>query len=187
MTRTTRTLTVLALSLALAAGTAAVAVAAPVTTAAVEDQNDRLLRGIEAAQAERTQAAVEQARAIERGATTEDLYGQRKALYQSELEQNLTVAQPAAEDQNDRLLQSLQAGQAERTQAAVEQLRAGERNLGPVPVVTIAAPQVPAAGGDDVDLLPILLLGLVGGLAGGAAIAALAAASRRHAQRAVAA
>ncbi|MFL6270834.1 MAG: hypothetical protein ACJ75A_11865, partial [Actinomycetes bacterium] len=31
-----------------------------------EDQNDRLLRGIEAAQAERTQAAVEQARAGER-------------------------------------------------------------------------------------------------------------------------
>ena len=67
------------------------------------------------------------------------------------------------------------------------QVRAGERNLDPVSVVTIAAPQVPAASGDDVDLLPILLLGLVGGLAGGAAIAALAAASRRHAQRAVAA
>jgi hypothetical protein len=93
----------------------------------------------------------------------------------------------AVEDQNDRLLQSLQAGQAERTQTAVEQARAIERNLGPAPVVTIAAPLVPAAGGDDVDLLPILLLGLVGGLAGGAAIAALAAASRRHAQRAVAA
>jgi hypothetical protein len=33
---------------------------------AAEDQNDRLLRGIEAAQAERTQGAVEQARAGER-------------------------------------------------------------------------------------------------------------------------
>jgi hypothetical protein len=119
--------------------------------------------------------------------TTEDLSGQRKALYQSELEYNLTVAQPAAEDQNDRLLQGLQAGQARRTQAAVEQARAIERNLEPVPVVTIAAPQVPAAGGDDVDLLPILLLALVGGVAGGAAIVALAAARRRHAQRAVAA
>jgi hypothetical protein len=126
MSRTYRALTVLALSLALAAGTTAVAVAAPVTSSAVEDQNDRLL-------------------------------------------------------------QSLQAGQAERTQAAVEQARAGERNLGPVPVVTIAPQPVPAAGGDDVDLLPILLLGLVGGLAGGAAIAGLAAAIRRHTQRAVAA
>ena len=54
-------------------------------------------------------------------------------------------------------------------------------------MVTIAPQPVPAAGGDDVDLLPILLLGLVGGLAGGAAIAGLAAAIRRHAQRAVAA
>jgi len=126
MSRTYRALTVLALSLALAAGTTAVAVAAPVTSSAVEDQNDRLLRSIEAAQAEHTQAAVEQA-------------------------------------------------------------RAGERNLGPVPVVTIAPQPVPAAGGDDVDLLPILLLGLVGGLAGGAAIAGLAAAIRRHTQRAVAA
>ena len=120
-----RALTVLALSLALAAGTTAVAVAAPVTSSAVEDQNDRLLRDIEAAQAERTQAAVEQARAI-------------------------------------------------------------ERNLGPAPVVTITAQPVPGVG-DDADPLPILLLGLLWGLAGGAAIAALAAASRRHAQRAVAA
>ena len=73
------------------------------------------------------------------------------------------------------------------TSSAVEQLRAGERNLDPVPVVTIAPQPVPAAGGDEVGLLPVLLLGLVGGLAGGAAVAALTAASRRHAQRAVAA
>jgi hypothetical protein len=126
MGRTSRALTVLALGLALATATTAVAVAAPKTPSAVEDQNDRLLRSIEAAQVERTQTAVEQARAI-------------------------------------------------------------ERNLGPAPVVTIAAPPVPAATGRDVDLLATLLLGLVGGLAGGAAIAALAAASRRHAQRAVAA
>jgi hypothetical protein len=126
MSRTNRALTVLALSLALAAGTTAVAVAAPSIPSAVQDQNDRLLRSIETAQAERTQAAVAQARAI-------------------------------------------------------------ERNLGPVPVVTVAASPVSASGGDDVNLLPVLLLGLVGGLAGGAAIAALAAASRRHAQRAVAA
>jgi hypothetical protein len=168
MTRTNRALTVLALSLALAAGTTAVAAAAPSIPSAVQDQNDRLLRSIETAQAERTQTAVEQARAIERDAT---------------------AAQPAAavQDQNDRLLQSLQAGQAERTQTAVAQARAIERNLGPVPVVTVAASPVSASGGDDVNLLPVLLLGLVGGLAGGAAIAALAAASRRHAQRAVAA
>jgi hypothetical protein len=120
-------------------------------------------------------------------AAESDQLAQRKALYESQLEQNLANAQPVAEDQNDRLLGALEAGQAARTQAAVEQLRAGERNLDPVPVVTIAPQPVPAAGGDEVDLLPILLLGLVGGLAGGAAIAALTAASRRHAQRAVAA
>ena len=98
-----------------------------------------------------------------------------------------TPSAAAVEDQNDRLLRSIEAAQAERTQAAVEQARTGERNLGPVPVVTITPQPVPAAGGDDVDLLPILLLGLVGGLAGGAAIAGLAAAIRRHTQRAVAA
>ena len=126
MSRTHRALTVLALSLALATGTTAVAVAAQPTPSAVEDQNDRLLRNLEAAQAERTRTAVEQARAI-------------------------------------------------------------ERNLGPIPVVTIAAQPVPAAAGRHVDLLATLLLGLIGGLAGGAAIAALAAANRRPAQRAVAA
>ena len=120
-------------------------------------------------------------------ATESDQVAQRRALYESELEQNLTNAQPVAVDQHDRLLGALEAGQAAGTQAAVEQLRAGERNLDPVPVVTIAPQPVPAAGGDEVDLLPILLLGLVGGLAGGAAIAALTAANRRHAQRAVAA
>jgi hypothetical protein len=132
----------------------------------------------------------------------EDINAQRKALYQSELEQNLAgqaarteaaversralerragavAAQPVAEDQNDRLLRGIQAGQAGRTQAAVEQARAGERNL--VPVVTIAAPQpVPAAPGRDVDVVAIALLGLVGGLIGGAAVVAGAAANRRR-------
>ena len=116
-------------------------------------------------------------------AAESDQLAQRKALYASELEQNLSNAQPAAEDQNDRLLRALEAGQAVRTQAAVEQLRAGERNLGPVPVVTIAAPQVPAAD-RGIDPLAVLLLGLV---VGAAATAAWTAASRRHAQRAVAA
>ncbi len=168
MSRIHRALTVLGLSLALAAGTAAVAVAAPETaSAAVEDQNDRLLRTIQAGDLARTQAAVEQARAIERGSL---------------------AAQPVtvAEDQNDRLLRSIQAGQAERTQAAVEQVRAGERNLGPAPVVTVAPQPVPAAG-RNVDPLVVLLVGLAGGLIGGAAIAAWTAANRRHGQRAVAA
>jgi hypothetical protein len=85
MTRTNRALTVLALSLAIAATTSAVAVAADSTPSAVEqaraaerdfaasaaqpvadDQNDRLLRGVEAAAADRTQAAVQQVRAGDR-------------------------------------------------------------------------------------------------------------------------
>jgi hypothetical protein len=127
MSRTHRALTVLALSLALATGTTAVAVAAQPTPSPVEDQNDRLLRNIEAAQ-------------------------------------------------------------AQRTQAAVEQVRAGERDLGPVPVVTIAPQPVPAGTGREVDPLAVLLLGLVGGLiGGGGALVGWAVASRRHAHRAVAA
>jgi hypothetical protein len=101
----------------------------------------------------------------------------------------VAVAAPptgSAEDQNDRLLRNIETAQAARTQAAVEQARAGERNLGPAPVVTIAPQPVPAAG-NDVDPLVVLLLGLVGGLIGGAAIAAGTAANRRHGQRAVAA
>ena len=101
------------------------------------------------------------------------------------------VAEPrtpsiVVEDQNDRLLRNLEAAQAERTQAAVEQVRAGERNLGPAPVITVVPQPVPAAG-RNVDPLVVLLVGLVGGLIGGAAIAAGAAAGRRHGQRAVAA
>ena len=137
----------------------------------------------------------------------EDVNADRKALYESELEQNLAgqaarsqaarteaavargralerqagavAAQPVAEDQNDRLLRGIEAAQAERTQAAVEQARAGERNL--VPVVTIAAPQpIPAAPGRDVDVIAITLLGLIGGLIGGAAVVAGTAANRRR-------
>ena len=110
----------------------------------------------------------------------EDLNAQRKALYQSELDHNLAAATVApAEDQNDRLLRGIEAAQAERTQAAVEQAEAGERTL--VPVVTIAAPQpVPAAPGRDVDLVAIALLGLVGGLIGGAAVVAGTAVNRRR-------
>ncbi|HJW58578.1 MAG TPA: hypothetical protein VJ931_03015, partial [Actinomycetota bacterium] len=90
----------------------------------------------------------------------EDVNDSRKALYESELAQNL------------------KAGAAASTQAA-EQARAGERNL--VPVVTITAPQpVPSAPGRDVDLIAIALLGLVGGLIGGTAVVAGAAANRRR-------
>jgi hypothetical protein len=110
----------------------------------------------------------------------EDVNAQRKALYQSELAHNLKARTAApAEDQNDRLLRGIEAAQAERTQAAVEQVRAGERNLGPVPVVTVAPQPVPA--GRDVDLVAIALLALVGGLIGGAvATAGWTAASRRR-------
>ena len=132
----------------------------------------------------------------------EDVNAQRKALYQSQLAQNLAgqaarteaaveraralehqagavTAQPVAEDHNDRLLRGIEAAQAERTQAAVEQARAGERNL--VPVVTIAAPQpTPAAPDRDVEVVAIALLGLIGGLIGGAAVVAGTAANRRR-------
>jgi|RhiMethySRZTD1v2_1073278.scaffolds.fasta_scaffold185174_2 ABC-type phosphate/phosphonate transport system substrate-binding protein len=160
MSRTHRALAVLALSVALATGTTAVAVAAPPTPSAPS--------------ATKVQAAAQ--------------LTQRKALYESELQQNLaTAAQPVAEDQSDRLLRGIEAATASRDQAAVERVRAGERNLDPAPVVTIAPQPVPAASGRDVDPLAILLLGLVGGLAGGAAAAAGWSASHRRPRGAVAA
>ena len=101
------------------------------------------------------------------------------------------AAQPtpsAVEDQNDRQLRNHEVAQAQRTQAAVEQVRAGERNLGPVPVVTIAPQPIPTGTGREVDPLVVLLLGLVGGLIGGVgALGGWTAASRRHAHRVVAA
>jgi len=48
---------------------------------------------------------------------------------------------PAVEDQHDRLLRNLQAGEAERTQAAVELVRSMERNLPPLPAVNSTATQ----------------------------------------------
>jgi hypothetical protein len=135
----------------------------------------------------------------------EDLNEQRKALYQSELDHNLKAAAPV-EDQNDRLLRGIETAAAARTQAAieqaragerqfaatatqsaVEQVRAGERNLGPAPVVTIVPQPVPAATGRGLDPLAVLLLGLVGGLIAGAAATAGWTAHRRHAHRVVAA
>lgn len=136
----------------------------------------------------------------------EDLNEQRKALYQSELDHNLKAAAPV-EDQNDRLLRGIETAAAARTQAAieqaragerqfaataaqsaVEQVRAGERNLGPAaPVVTVAPQPAPAATGRGLDPLAVLLLGLVGGLVVGAAATAGWTAHRRHAHRVVAA
>src|SRR5918994_4921519 len=115
MSRTSRTLAALALGLALASGTAAVAAAA---------EPDQL--------AQRKALYESQ---LEQNLQARDQLAQRKALYESQLEQNLANAQPVAVDQHDRLLGALEAGQAAGTQAAVEQLRAGERNLDPVPVV----------------------------------------------------
>ena len=193
MSRTYRALTTLALSLALVAATAAVAAAAE----DLNGQREALYRSelehnlaVQAAgaQAARTQAAVERARALER-------------------QSGAVAAAPAAEDQNDRLLRGIETAAAARTQAAieqaragerqfaataaqsaVEQVRAGERNLGPAaPVVTIAPQPVPAATGRGLDPLAVLLLGLAGGLVVGAAATAGWTAHRRHAHRVVAA
>jgi hypothetical protein len=170
MSRTHRALAVLALSLAVVTATTAVAAAAP----PVEDQNDRLLRNLEAAQAERTQAAVELTRSIERntGATA--------------------AATAPVEDQNDRLLRNLEAAQPARTQAAVTLARSMERDLAPVPAVDVVPTQpggrVAPVPGTSVDVLAALLLGLVGGLfGGGAAITGWIVATRRRVHRAAAA
>jgi hypothetical protein len=69
MSRTHRTLAMLALSLALVAATTTLAAAAPPPITGIEDQNDRLLRNLQAAQAERTQAAVVLARSMDRNLT----------------------------------------------------------------------------------------------------------------------
>ena len=66
MSRRYRALIMLALCLGLATVTTAGAVAAQPTPPTIEDQNDRLLRHQRAAQAAQEQAAVEQARSMER-------------------------------------------------------------------------------------------------------------------------
>jgi hypothetical protein len=93
------------------------------------------------------------------------------------------------EDQHDRWLRNQQAGQAERTQAAVALARSMERNFtfGPATPVVAAQPDaaVPDAG---VNVTATVLLGLVGGLVGGAAaIAGWILATRRHRPRPAAA
>jgi hypothetical protein len=173
MRRTHRALAMLALSLALASATTAVAVAAPPSPAPIEDQHDRLLRNLQAGQAERTEAAVQLHRSMER-----------------DLSRTAAVPLPARiEDQHDRLLRNLQAGRAEHTLTAVSLARAMERNLTPVPVAGVAAVQPAgrpdaAAPAEGVDLLASLLVGRVGGLVGGlvggaAAMAGWTAATRR--------
>jgi hypothetical protein len=90
------------------------------------------------------------------------------------------------EDQNDRLLRNLKAGQAERTQAAVELARSMERNSTPVAAadIVVAQPAARAVPGAGVDVLATLLLGLIGG---GAAMAGWTATTRRRLHRAAAA
>jgi hypothetical protein len=156
MSRTHRALAMLTLSLALFGATTAAAVAATPPTG-VEDQNDRRLRSLQAARAERTLAAVERNRSMERhfNATT-------------------TGTSPAAIE--DRLLRSLKAEQAERTLAAVALARSMEHNLAPVPVAAAAAaaPAPPAVRPDQAtpgaEVLATLLLGLAGGLVGGGVV-----------------
>jgi ABC-type transporter MlaC component len=100
----------------------------------------------------------------------------------------LAAPQPTnrIEGQNDRLLRNLQAGQTQRTQAAVTLARSMERNLTPDPADnSIAAqPADTATPGNDVNVAATLLLGLIGGLVGGGAvIAGWTAATRRHRHR----
>ena len=159
MSRMHRALALLALCLALLSVTTAAA-AAPRT----EDQNDRLLRSLQAQQTDRTQAAVALARSMERN------FGPATGV----------------EDQNDRLLQSLRSREAEGTRAAVALTRSGERNLAPAPAsrIVVQPTATPEAG---VDVFASLLLGLVGGLVGaGCAIIGWAVMTRRRPHHALA-
>ena len=117
----------------------------------------------------------------------EDVSDQRKALYQSQLEQNLAAGSSAAQAAAEQARAGEREFAATAGQSAVERVRAGERNLGPAPVVTITAQPVPAATGRGLDALAVLLLGLAGGLVAGAAATAGWTAHRRHAHRVVAA
>ena len=173
MSRTGRALAMLVLSLTLFGATTAVVAAAPSTPSAVEDQNDRLLRGIEAAAAAQTQAAFQAARSMERNLGSRD-----------------AAPGVAVEDQNDRLLHGIEAAAAARTQAAFELARSMERNLTPVAVdggttqiVPRADAVVPPAEGNG---FAALLFGLVGGVIGGVAVmSGWAAVARRRLHRAV--
>jgi hypothetical protein len=96
------------------------------------------------------------------------------------------------ENQEDRRPLNLLAEEAQRSRAAVEQFRSGERNFVPDPDVIgdvatppqarpIPADPVPAVPRPRVGVVASLLLGLVGGVVGGcAALAGWAAATRRR-------
>jgi hypothetical protein len=106
----------------------------------------------------------------------------RRALYQSELDQNLQLRNRPGYGLlvKDGLLS---------TKAAAAQARTTERNLTPVPAARAAAPPAArtnqAVPGQDMDVLATLLLGLVGGLVGGgAAMAGWTTATRRRTHRA---
>ena len=96
---------------------------------------------------------------------------QRKALYQSELQQNLRHGKAA-----DEAVAALSTQRAALYQAELD------RNLAAAPA-SPASPAAPAAG---VDVLATLLLALFGGLLGGAAATVAWIASRRRSPRAVA-
>jgi hypothetical protein len=105
----------------------------------------------------------------------------RRALYQSELDQNLQLRnRPGYGLLVEQGLLS--------TKAAAEQARSMERNLTPVPARAAAPPAARtsrAVPGQDMDVLAALLLGLVGGLVGGgAAMAGWTTATRRRTHRA---
>ena len=105
----------------------------------------------------------------------------RRALYQSELDQNLQLRnRPGYGLLVEQGLLS--------TKAAAEQARSMERNLTPVPARAAAPPAARtdrAVPGQDMDVLATLLLGLVGGLVGGgAAMAGWTTATRRRTHRA---
>jgi ABC-type transporter MlaC component len=104
---------------------------------------------------------------------------------------------PTIEDQNDRLLQRLQAEQAAQEQAALEQYRSYERmerDFTPPSTAHSAAAARPTAPietampGRRMDVLATLLLGLVGGLVGGCgAMAGWTAIAHRRVRRAASA
>ena len=99
--------------------------------------------------------------------------GQRKALYQSELARNLQQRKPA-----DQAVAALSTQRAALYQAELE------HNL--AHVAAPAAGNAPAAPAAGVDALPTLLLALFGGLFGGAAAMVAWTATRRRSPRPVA-
>jgi hypothetical protein len=89
-------------------------------------------------------------------------------------------------------LRNLQAGEAERTQAAVELVRSMDRNLPLLPAVYSTATQPTpradtAVPGREVNVLVTLLLGLIGVLTGRAVMTGWTAAARRRVRRAASA